>query len=64
MSDNRSEPGVLIDDQSEPGAWADALRFPNAIRQLPDVIVGPVTAPSDDLVAHAAADTSKVDGKS
>lgn len=70
----------MIDDQSDPGAWKDALRFPSAIRQLPDAIAdtcqpGPVAAGnlgaanaesvaaplSDQSVAHAAANTSKVD---
>ena len=26
----------MIDDQSEPGSWAEALRFPHSIRVLPD----------------------------
>lgn len=50
--------GAFIDDQSDPGEWAKALRYPNAIRVLPDSfpasaaldagLLGAAVAPSTD----------------
>lgn len=42
----------MIDDQSDPGEWAEALRYPNAIKILPEGphrcgATAPVSFPSE-----------------